>query len=59
MILDFSSYKNRGLEKNVKDKDLGNRGMDVGSALIGVGYRAEGLNAPPEISDEAFLAGRF
>jgi len=38
---------------------MGNHEMDAGSALIGAGYRAGDFNAPPEISDGAYLAGRF
>ena len=47
------------MEWNVKDKDTRNREMDAGAALIVAGCRAGGFNASPEISDEAFLAGRF
>ncbi len=38
---------------------MGNREMDAGSDLIGAGYQAGDFNAPPEISDGAYLAGRF
>jgi hypothetical protein len=34
MILDSDLYKNRELERNVKDKDTGSREMDAGWAVL-------------------------
>ena len=44
MILDSDLYKNRELERNVKDKDTGSREMDAGCAVLDAGYRAEKFN---------------
>ena len=57
--VDFSLYKNRELEWNVKDKYTGSREM-VRNVLCSMPInRAEEFNAPPGISGGAFFEDCF